>query len=158
MCTYWMSKSIHGAHLASDCTLPPALFLDDVSQDYLCSAKGEKYTRKWQDYISRCHFSNSMKAWLLSATHLMHKYLIIKQKEQLIMDKCPIALYAWISPATLKLIFISTELQPEPALFTETTSRTIKLDWAVNVTWWIRLCKSFQSYGSPSFLLASSGK
>lgn len=28
----------------SDCTLPPALFLDDVSQDYLCSVK--KYTRK----------------------------------------------------------------------------------------------------------------
>lgn len=40
-------------------TLPPALFLDDVSQDYLGSVKGKIHKRRC-DYISGCRVSESL--------------------------------------------------------------------------------------------------
>lgn len=59
-------KPILGAHLKSsallrDCTLPPAFFLDDVSQDYLCSVRGE-HTHIWGDDEIISHTLLSLRA------------------------------------------------------------------------------------------------
>lgn len=61
--------------------LPPALFLDNVSQDYLCSVKNKKLKKKKKKrsdvIISKAVVSKSTWAWL-SVTHLQPENTIKK--------------------------------------------------------------------------------